>query len=137
MVDEAQVQTAETIRRVDRLERDLSTLTDKVISLSDLTVQTNTNVENLISQVSNLFGRTQPKPPDYRLWVAFVSLIIVIGAAVLTPLFKSDTEQKKFDITVMEHLVRDARETGKMSKDIEWLKEMEERLNQRLHGNLK
>lgn len=116
------VHIEETNRRVDRLERDLSTLTDKVISLSDLTVQTNTNVENLITQVSNLFGRTQPKPTNWTVVIAGLSLAALIGTLTLTPLYKKNAEQKLFDVSIVQHLESNAREMGMVECNLEWLK---------------
>lgn len=136
MVDdkEHQPSAADTLRRVDRLERDLSNLTDKVINLSDLVVSTNTNVDNLVDQVGNLFGRTQPKPPNYQLGIALITLIVVIMTLAFTPLYKEDTKQSEFDQYMMRHLEKDAREMGKLQADIEWLKRLEERANKRTHG---
>lgn len=125
----------DTDRRVSRLESDLSNLTDKVINLSDLVVSTNTNVDNLVSQVTTLFNSTKPHPPNYSVWIAFTSLLFVIGAAVLTPLYSTDAEQKRFDITVMEHMKNQAWTEGVHETNIEWLKKMEDRSFQQSHGN--
>ena len=127
--------SADTLRRVDRLERDLSNLTDKVINLSDLVVSTNTNVDNLVDQVGNLFGRTQPKPPNYQLGIALVTLLVIIMTLAFTPLYKEDARQAQFDQYMMRHLENDAREMGQIEADLEWLKRLEKRSNDRIHGD--
>ena len=132
-MEQNQVNSADTLRRVDKLERDLSTLTDKVINLSDLAVQTNTNVENLINQVGNLFNKTQPKPTNWSVVIAALSLTALIGAMALTPLYKSDAEQKQFDQYMMKHLEKDAREMGELETNVKWVMKLEERLNNRIH----
>lgn len=137
MVEEQEkVTTTDTIRRVDRLERDLSNLTDKVINLSDIAVATNTNVDNLVDQVGSLFNKTQPKPPNYQLGIALITLVVVIMTLAFTPLYKEDKRQAEFDQYMMRHLEKDAYDMGKIEADLEWLKRLEERTNNRTHGDL-
>jgi len=116
-----------TDRRVDKLEGDLTTLTDRVISLSDLAVQTNTNVETLINQMDGVFKRTQPKPTNWSVVIAGLSLMALVGTLTLSPVYKEIQEQKDFNIITMRHLESDAKQMGRTEANLEWLKRMEDR----------
>jgi hypothetical protein len=124
----------DTIRRIDRLERDLSTLTDKVINLSDLAVQTNTNVENLITQVSGLFNRTQPKQTNWSVVIAALSLTALIGTLTLKPLYDEDAQIQEFNKNTLMHRLEDAKEIGRIETDLKWLKHMEDRNFDQIHS---
>lgn len=121
-------------RRIDRLERDLSTLTEKVISLGEIATQTNSNIEHLIEQVGVVSTRTYPKPTNWSVVIAGLSLLAVVATLAFKPLYDEAQEQKQFDIEVMHHLLKDAREAGHTEADLYWLEKLEERTNNRLHG---
>ena len=121
-------------KRIDRLETDLTNLTNKVISLSDLVVQTNTNVENLIHQVESLFSRTQPKQTNWAVIIAALSLTALVGTLTLKPLYDEDNQLKQFNDNTLKHRLEDAREVGEIRRDIYWLEKLESRMNRRIHG---
>jgi hypothetical protein len=108
--------------RIDRIERDLSSLTQKVINLSDLVAATNANVENLVTQVGGLFGKVN-QPTNFNLLIAVMSLIIIIATLAFTPLYKADDQSRDFHETVNQYMIDQARKEGYLDAKLETIED--------------
>lgn len=120
---------------LDRFERDQEIQNEQIGELTKNVSALAATVGTVVEQQRNLFGRAN-RPFQ---WGAFVSALVGVGVfagLLIAPLQKEMEGQHRFDIQVMQHLEEDAYKMGKLETEVKWLKTMEDRLNQRIHGSI-
>ena len=123
-------------RRIERSEKELAQLIGVVSKQGESIASMITTVETTGKQIGELFHRTD-RPVPWGVLVSGIGLMIVIMTLAFAPVVSNILELKTFDKFILKHIAEDSREMGEMSTNIEWLKKLEERLNGRIHQNLK
>lgn len=123
----------------ERIEQDIRSNRASIQALTEQVTRAVTSVETLSSQVSALFGRVN-RPIDWGSIIAAVTLLALAVGLVIAPM-KSEDHQLREDLQVLQEIVRahqlvDLQEMGKFGSDIEWLKRMEARIDDRIHQSI-
>jgi len=91
-----------------------------------------TAIDNQTKQIGSLLQKSG-RPFPVRNVLAVISLMIVLTGLALAPLYRFSDRQESFNMRVVEHLIKDANDMGTAKTDLDWLKKLEERANERLH----
>lgn len=119
--------------RISRVETDLDRLTESLEEVVKVSAATSADITNLTKQMSTMFIRAN-RPIEWGAMVAALGLLFIGAGLLISPMKEDINEQKVFDDKMVEHFIEHSRDTGIIETDIAWIKEMEDRLNRRLHG---
>jgi hypothetical protein len=113
---------------INRLDSAISILTKDVSALT-------ANVGTLTRNQESLFSKTS-RPFQWSAFIAALGLVAVGAGLLISPRDKELDRLHEFSLSVMMRIERDAHDMGRMEADLEWLKKLEERVNDRTHQRL-
>ena len=130
----------------DRYEKHLTRQSSQIDALTKDVSALTADVRSLMRNQEALFNKTS-RPFQWGAFVSAMGLVAVGAGLLITPIHRDidgliDTvhdfrgETHAFIGDTMEHRIEDAKEMGAVQTDIEWLKKLEERQNNRLHAGL-
>jgi hypothetical protein len=117
---------------IERYERQQTEQSQQISSLTKDVSSLSADVRSLIKNQEALFNKTS-RPFQWSAFIAAIALVATSAALLITPMKDEDSRHREFDQVVMRSMLDDAREMGEMERDIEWLKKLEQRSNERLH----
>ena len=117
---------------VEHVDRQLDTQGGQISELTKMVAGIASSVDILTKNQTGLFTR-QNRPFQWGWFLSAIGLLFIGGGLVVTPIHRQLDTQHQFNVQVMKHLETDAYQAGAVTKELEWLNKMEDRLNERIH----
>lgn len=117
---------------ISRYERQQSEQSQQISALTKDVSSLSADVRSLIKNQEALFNKTS-RPFQWSAFIAAIALVATSAALLISPMKDEDTRHREFDQVVMQAMLVDAKEMGEMRSDLQWLKKLEQRSNERMH----
>ena len=127
------VETREFSEWLDRLERDQEIQNEQIGELTKNVSALTATVGTVVEQQRGLFGRAN-RPTPWGAIIGGVTLLGIMAGLLIAPIQKTMDRQYDRDVIAIEHELESAKLMAKNAADIEWLKRMEARVNDRIHA---
>lgn len=124
---------AELGQWIERYEKHLGRQSEQIDALTRDVSALTADVRSLMKNQESLFNRSN-RPFQWGALVAALSLAAVAAGLLITPMKEEDSKQLEFDKTVMRYMMEDQYKQGQHDNDLQWLKKLEERQNNRMHS---
>lgn len=123
----------QTSKWADRYEKHLSRQSEQIDALTKDVSALSADVRSLMRNQESLFNKTS-RPFQWGAFVSALGLVAVGAGLLIAPINKTLAEIENFEHAAIKHWQDDAYQMGKHEADLEWLKKLEERQNDRLHS---
>lgn len=120
---------------IERFERQQARQSEQIETLARTASELSADVRSLMKGQDSLFNRSS-RPFQWSALVAAVALGATAIGLIIAPMKESDDQQIGFDKRVMQYMLESEYRHGKTDTNVEWLQELENRANRRLHSEI-
>jgi hypothetical protein len=130
---QAMDQSTQGDKWAERYEKHITRQSEQIDALTKDVSALSADVRSLMRNQEALFNKTS-RPFQWGAFVSALGLVAVGAGLLIAPIKDNQNRAEIFDRYVMTHLEKDAYDMGQQDADLEWLKKLEERQNDRLHS---
>lgn len=117
----------------ERYEKHITRQSEQIDALTKDVSALSADVRSLMRNQEALFNKTS-RPFQWGAFVSALGLVAVGAGLLIAPINRTLTEHDEFQDKIIKHWQDDAYEMGRHEANLEWLKKLEERQNNRLHS---